>query len=37
MMHFAAAFVAAMAYSALRNRLATVRGALTVRKQTVPE
>ena len=33
----AAAFVLAMAYSALRNRLATVRGTLAVREQAVLE
>ena len=33
----AAAFVLAMAYSAVRNRLATVRGTLAVREQTVLE
>jgi manganese/iron transport system permease protein/iron/zinc/copper transport system permease protein len=33
----AAAFVLAMAYSGLRNRLATARGALAMREQTVLE
>jgi len=33
----AVAFVLAMAYSVVRNRLATVRGTLAVREQTVLE